>query len=264
MNLRRLGWLAVGLLGAAGCGLWKEAAPGEAQSPVSSLRATPWVSVERVVGPAQDEDRLPWVLAFHGLGDRADRFVRVFDGWDGPPARVVVLQAPDSRGDGFSWFPVRVGDGRPEVLEPAVRTQAAEVARFIDALAGERRVIGRPVVTGFSQGGILSLALARFHSDQVAAAVPVSGWWSERWLDGHGAPVTMAPTHVLHGEADDVLPWIPLRRSLDRLRAADAPVTYAGFPGVGHRVSSDMRRVWHRRIQEFLSEEVARQVVDPL
>ena len=50
------------------------------------------------------------------------------------------------------------------------------LAAFIRNLSRDRASVGRPVVTGFSQGGLLTLTLAIHHDDMVSSAFPLSSW----------------------------------------------------------------------------------------
>lgn len=229
------------------CACWGRAeetgdAPEIAQTTVPQ---PDFVVVERVFGAAEgDGVQLPWIVALHGRGGRADRFLDAFSGWDGPPVRVLAVQAPEPIGEGFTWFPVRVGENAPDVLEPAVQARADALAEAIPAWAQAYAVEGSPVVTGFSQGAMLSYAVGLRHPDRVAAAVPVAGWVVDALVVPHSPTGATAPIRALHGTADTVLPFVPTRRAVDRLRASGFDVTLQRFDGVEHAIPPTMRRAW--------------------
>ncbi len=258
--MRRVMLLALLL---TGCALGGQAAETPAK-PASDGVEPAFVVIDRVLGsPADPDAPLPWIVALHGMGDRADRFVHAFDGWDGPAVRLTVAQAPEPRGPGFSWFPVRVGEDRPDILTPAVEAQAAALASAFGVWDDTRAVDGPPIVTGFSQGGILSFALGLRHPDAIAAAVPVSGWLPDGLVPPHPPAGSTVPIRALHGTADTVLPFVPVRRGVDRLRAAGFDVTLQPFEGVGHAIPPAMRAAWWSALADATRTHAGRHTVAP-
>jgi phospholipase/carboxylesterase len=206
--------------------------------------------VERVTGGARPEDTLPLIIAVHGLGDRPEHFVRFLEGLPFP-ARVVAPQGPTARGRGFSWFPVAQLPPVPDdpVREQGIRESAAKLADLARWLAAHRPTRGRPVITGFSQGGILSYAVAARHPDAIAAAVPVSGALPAKLRPARAAAV---PVRAFHGEADDVIPFAADDETVKALRAAGADVTLKSYPGVRHAIPAAMRADLYETLASLL------------
>lgn len=212
----------------------------EGKADTSRPEPAPLEFVERVTGGASGDATLPLVIAVHGLGDRPERFVRLFERLPFP-VRVVAPRGPAKHGRGYSWFPVRRLPPDPNDAEmvAGIRASAERLAALARWLAKHRPTRGKPVVTGFSQGGMLSFALAVHHPDAIAAALPVSGALPPALLPE--GPVTR-PIHALHGTADRVVPF----RHGEATARAIAAVTkeesrLQRFPGVGHTVSPEMR-----------------------
>jgi phospholipase/carboxylesterase len=202
----------------------------------------------RYSGGASAGEKLPLVLAIHGLGDRPSRFglMRGFPA----KARMILPRGIDKHGAGFSWFPIRVRGGRDvDKLAAAVETAADKLAAMMVLLTERYPTRGKPIVTGFSQGGMLSFALAARHPGKVALAVPVSGWLPAPFSVGT-APDRPPPLVALHGDADQILRIGPTRDSVTRLRDAGFQVELIEYPGVPHTVSPAMRRELFRRIAE--------------
>jgi pimeloyl-ACP methyl ester carboxylesterase len=99
----------------------------------------------------------PVVVMVHGLGGNLRNFYRLIDEL-AATCRVVAVDRP---GSGYS----RMLSGE----HPALRAQAAIIARFLHTLD-----LQRPVLVGHSMGGALSLALALEHPDCVRALVLIS------------------------------------------------------------------------------------------
>jgi len=219
------------------------AAPSAPRPPISSAQAPRpgLVRVELVKGGAAPTDALPLIVALHGLGDDAQNFSAVFDGLEAR-ARVVVLQAPTRHGAGWSWFATRREAGGVTAPTAGLVAAAELVAAEVRAIVAARPTAGKPVVTGFSQGGMLSFTLALRHGELFARAVPVAGWLPEP-LWPAVAPPGAAPIVALHGDADDVLPVAPTRAGVAHLRGLGLEVELRGFHGVRHSISREERAV---------------------
>jgi phospholipase/carboxylesterase len=197
--------------------------------------------LEIVTARADPASELPLVMAIHGLGDRPENFAPVLADLD-EPARLIVPRALSAYHGGFSWFPFR-GELRDEAVEKGVVAAAQALAKALDALQKTRPTRGRPIVTGFSQGGALSFALAVLHPTSVAAAIPVGGWVAFPLpLPKAAAGAPRPPITALHGAADSLIPVSPTRASVTSLRALGFQAELREFPGVGHSIPEPMRR----------------------
>ena len=159
--------------------------------------ALPLAYVEHVLG-AEAEDT-PWVLAIHGLGDRPDAFWRVLEGAP-EPLRIVAVQAPDPWGRGFSWFPY--GQVSAAEREAGMRASTERLSDFLRAWKERHPLAPKPVVMGFSQGGMLSFALALRHPDQLSLAIPLGGLLPEALLAESPPAGPKPPIRALHGAED--------------------------------------------------------------
>lgn len=194
-------------------------------------------------GAAPDE-ALPVVVALHGLGDNPASFRLLLE--DLPArARVVIPRAPMPHGaDGFSWFDFRGAAGDETLLSRGVADAAGRLAQLIASVATRRGGPARVVVTGFSQGGMLSFTLAASHPDRVAAAVPIAGYLpSPLWPSSRPTVRPLPKVLALHGEADRVIPLESARWSVEALRGNGYDATLRSFPGVKHSISTEMRSV---------------------
>jgi phospholipase/carboxylesterase len=196
--------------------------------------------LELLRGGATPQQPLPMVVLIHGRGDRPRpewlEAIRLE-----LPARVVLPQAPTPAGDGFSWFPFRLGENEPSVLARGIDEACERLAGALVALRAARPTLGKPIVSGFSQGGMLSFALALRHPELIEQAIPVAGglpepMWPSSPVDRTRAP----PIRALHGTADPVVPFAPTQRLVEHLRARGYDATLQSFPGVGHAIAPEM------------------------
>jgi phospholipase/carboxylesterase len=199
------------------------------------------VRLELVTGGASAEEALPIIVALHGLGDRPEAFARVFD--DLPlRARVVIPRAPLAyEGGGFAWFHARTREGDPERISQELTAAAEMVDRLLAELVQQHEQ--RVVLTGFSQGGMLSFAVAAKHPDRIAAAVPIAGWLPSHLLPA-GRPARAPLVRAMHGSADPLVPLSLDRETCDRLKELGYDVELLTFEGIDHSLSLEMHRVW--------------------
>lgn len=194
---------------------------------------------------ATPQARLPWIVAFHGLGDNPRGFAQLFTDL---PLRVHVylVRAPLPYGAGYDWFGERV-TGDPERLTLAIQQRLSELSTLLDELARQPQNEGSAIVTGFSQGGVLSFAVAAAGLDNVRAALPIAGWLPPRLA----AAGTAVPVYAFHGEADQVVPFAATQRMVSAWQGRERTVEYRTYPGVAHTISWDMRREWVARLVEL-------------
>ncbi|WP_437750965.1 alpha/beta hydrolase [Sorangium sp. So ce1389] len=244
--------------GAADTGLQAPRAAPAASTAVSTAPATPAAPVaveylEEVTGGADRGEALPLVVAIHGLGDRPESFAGLLSGADFK-ARLIVPRGLTPYHDGYSWFALQQTLGSDDVGQGILRAAGA-LAATLERLAAERPTRGKAVVTGFSQGGALSFALALHHPRVVGAAFPVGGWVPPSVVPGAGAVDPATPALVaLHGEADRRVPIGPTREAIATLSRLGVKAGLEAYPDVGHTVSAEMRRDLVRLIRGAIGE----------
>jgi phospholipase/carboxylesterase len=205
--------------------------------------------VELLTGGASPKDELPLIVAIHGLGDNPNAFSGIMRGFSGQ-ARVLAPAGPTPYGGGFSWFPYRPGRTDAE-LSAGIHAAADRVAQFLRWAAQARPTSGRPIVTGFSQGGMLSFALAVEHPELVAGAYPMGGMLPRGlWPD---AKASFPPIVAFHGDADPIVSFDADRETVERLRQLGAHAELRTYDGVRHAVPPPMRRDLFAALGEAVS-----------
>jgi phospholipase/carboxylesterase len=194
--------------------------------------------------PQDADESAPLVVAVHGMGDKPDAWI---DTWKTFPAKVQIAlpRAFTRYGDGYSWFDLHDGMTDDE-LGAAVGAAEEKLWKGIAKLAGARR----PIVTGFSQGGILSFTMAARHPDAIASAFPVSGSCPGPLLPKNHARA--APLVALHGTADNVLAYQWGSGAVNAFKEQGNDATLRSYAGVGHTITPEMRADLWSEIQKAL------------
>ena len=160
-----------------------------------------------------------------------------------PDTVFVAVDAPTpsvANPSGLQWFPIPWLDGSTEaaMVEELVRS-AKLLDAFIDKiLADEGLDPDRLVIFGFSQGTMMGLHVAPRRADPVAGIVGFSG---RLMFPGCIADEAKSrPSALLvHGDADEVVPFAELGAATEALQAASFEVSSHVMEGTGHGISPD-------------------------
>lgn len=246
-----------GLVLLAACSLTREPAPPTALPSVAAPPTTPppvtpetpvrLGFVTRVTAGADAHARLPMIVAVHGLGDRPEDFATLFDALPFA-ARVVALRGVTPYGDGFTWFPPGEADRDPAAFLAATRAIAAD----LPALTRRFPTCGAPVLTGFSQGAMLTLAVAAHAPSALRAAIPLAGRLPAAALPTAAPAAPLPWVTALHGMSDARIAFDQGDESVRALRRLGFAATMRPFEGVGHTVSPAMRAVLFDELRRAL------------
>lgn len=174
-------------------------------------------------------------LLLHGAGERGEAMRPLAEALREafPAAAIFAPDAPQpgDRGAGRQWFSTIDLDAATRIE----RVEAALPALRDWVRAMQQRTGAGPAATsiaGFSQGAILALELARLE-DGLAGRILAFGGRYARLPDRAPAASTL---HLLHGEADDVIPVDHARLALQHLAVLHGDATIDVAAGVGHRL----------------------------
>lgn len=185
--------------------LWASALPAQ-RTEGGRMR---WDGVERTftvrIPRSVDSTRtVPLVIVLHGRGGGGERLMR----WSGFDAKAdaegFLLVAPDGTGDPRGWY---TGFSPGGVID-----DVGFVGALIDTLSGRYPVDrARIYVAGHSNGGVLAHRVAADLSSRIAAAAVVAGTIGARPAGGSltriDPPRGPVPLMIIHGDADDVVPY---------------------------------------------------------
>lgn len=187
------------------------------------------------------------VLLFHGVGASASSLLPLAQQvaqWQ-PGAVVVSVQAPHAAGHpgGWQWFSVQgvTPENRPARV-------AAAMPAFLQSVAGWQAELGltpdQTTLMGFSQGAIMSLAASQESTPPARTVVALSGRFP------HPPVRTSSGTqfHLLHGQADAVVPAQASIDAHEQLQALGASATLDLIPGLGHGIDGAMLHRLRQRL----------------
>lgn len=212
---------------------------------------------EVVVGAASFDDELPLLVQIHGRASRPQ--LPRGDHRRAPPARLMIPRAPEPLGRGYTWFPVSVTEDLPDrVLAGHIRTRADELAPVIARFAEERPTEGRPIVSGFSQGGMLSMGLAVLHPELIDGAFPLAGWLPRELVDeglrrqvGREASV-FPPIRVINADRDPIIPVQETLATVAYMQSRGIDARCDVFAHDEHTMTGEMRRHFRSELRALI------------
>jgi polyhydroxybutyrate depolymerase len=195
----------------------------------------------RVPAAGDSARALALVIAIHGRGGSGQRMLR-WSGFDAKADREgFLLVAPEGTGNPRGWY---TGFGPGGSID-----DVGFIGALIDTLLAHYRVDrSRIYVAGHSNGGVLAHHIASDLSPRIAAAAVVAGAIGVRSATGVvtriETPRAPVPMLILHGDADDVVPY-------------DAPRS----PGRGAPLSAPETARWWARANECAVAEPVRDTI---
>lgn len=194
--------------------------PAFTQHTITHLGRTLAFALYRPAGGPPDA-KLPLIIFLHGKGECGNDNVRQTTVGLGPaltknpqrwPFIVALPQKPDTD---LPWAD----------LEP-------QVMALIDLVRAKHQVDDQRIyLSGLSQGGAGTWAIAAKHPDLFAAIAPICGYGDP---DTVAPPLVNMPIWTFHGDQDTVRPIEGTRKIVTALEARGAKPKFTVYPGVNH------------------------------
>lgn len=194
------------------------------------------------LAPASGGKARSLVVLLHGYGSNGDDLIGLAQAIRPmlPDTAFVAPNAPSRlphMAAAYQWWPI-------ETFSMAERSAGAQAAApgidaFLDhELTANNLTDDRMLLVGFSQGTMMALHVGLRRPKALAAIIGFSGMLvaPERLA---GEVQSKPPVLLIHGTADDVVPFRSLELAAETLGAAGIPIETHISPGVGHTVAPD-------------------------
>jgi phospholipase/carboxylesterase len=196
------------------------------------------------------------VVLLHGLGSDGNDLISLAPYWAPllPETEFLAPNAPfpcDMAPFGYQWFSFQ--ERTPTAVLAGVRAAAPFLDAFLDeALEARGLDESRLALVGFSQGTMMSLHVGLRRAKPVAGIIGYSGRLiAEETLAGELR--SKPPVLLMHGTADEIVPFDSLTLAEASLKALGVPVTTVQRPGLGHSIDE----IELQKGGEFLSTVLA-------
>ncbi len=201
------------------------------------------------------------VLFLHGYGADGADLLGLADplGPHLPDTVFIAADAPDrsmANPAGYQWFPIPWIDGSTDAAAAeGMRRSAKLLDAMIDRVLAEEGIDAEQLILfGFSQGTMMSLHVAPRRAEPVGGIVAFSGrlMTPERLTE---EMQSTPPVLLIHGDADDVVPFGEMQAAGEVLQGAGFTVYAHVMEGTGHGIAPDGLSVALAFIREHLGIE---------
>ena len=190
--------------------------------------------------PKIKNDKNPLLLLLHGYGSNEED---LFSFANELPDNYYVISARapfDMMYNSYAWYAINF-DADENKFSDIGQARASRdiIANFIDELVANYAIDDKNVtLIGFSQGCILSYAVALSYPEKVQRVVAMSGYLNTEIAvdDFKNNAVSQLRIFASHGTVDQVIPVDWARKSIPVLEDLGINVTYREYP-VGHGVA---------------------------
>lgn len=198
------------------------------------------LSLEHVLKPSKLEGKAPVILMLHGYGsDENDLFSFTPELSD--EYLIVSAKAPQQMMPyGNAWYDINFdADGDKFTNDEQAIASRDLIAKFIDEIVENYHADAKNVtLLGFSQGAILSYAVALSYPEKVQNVIALSGYiHASIYKQGYeNNDFSSLSIYASHGNVDQVIPVEWARKNKPFLDKLGIENTYSEFP-VGHGVN---------------------------
>jgi len=190
-------------------------------------------------GNSGRNDNLPMLVALHGNGDTAKNFYNTALDQLNAPARIVLLKGPIPQAGGSAW-PWNAAD---------YAQYGNAINEAIASLALRYPTIEKPILLGFSGGGMVAYYQAVKHGNSYSYIFPVSGKLSSDML-GEKPFRQGAKVLAFHGNKDSVVSISGGKRAISILQEHGVSVKLVEFDGGHHGIFTDMKPTITQAIEQ--------------
>ena len=154
---------------------------------------------------------------------------------------VISVRAPyDMQYGSYAWYAINFDADQNKFSDnDQARESSNRIAQFIDELTQNYPIDTKQItLVGFSQGAILSYAVALSHPEKVKQVVAMSGYLNQNIIaeDYLKNDLSQLRFFASHGVVDQVIPVEWARKTSPFLEKLGIAITYKEYP-IGHGIS---------------------------
>jgi phospholipase/carboxylesterase len=190
--------------------------------------------------PKNKLDKNPLLLLLHGYGSNEED---LFSFASELPEEYYVISARapyDMMYNSYAWYAINFDADENKFSDIGqAQTSRDLIANFIDEIVSNYAIDSNNVtLIGFSQGCILSYAVAVSYPEKVQRVVALSGYFNEEIATENFNENDLSKLKMFasHGSVDQVVPVDWARNSIPKIKDLGIDIEYKEYP-IGHGVS---------------------------
>ncbi|MBQ0117529.1 MAG: alpha/beta fold hydrolase [Flavobacterium sp.] len=191
--------------------------------------------------PSTIKEQNPLIVLMHGYGSNEEDLFS-FAPELPQDSYIISVRAPHAMPPyGNAWYAINFDADQNKFTDDAQAAESRDlIAKFVNEAVSTYKIDPKNVtLIGFSQGAILSYAVALTFPEQIKNVIALSGYFHEAIMPSNiteNPAVKALNFFASHGTQDQVIPVDWARRSKERLEGMGIAVTYCEYP-VGHGVA---------------------------
>ncbi len=196
------------------------------------------------------------VILLHGYGANGDDLIELGHQWSSflPDAEFLAPHAPFScemTALGYQWFSLE--SWHPDFLLEQLHLALPHLNKFIDVNLAKRGLSEDNLgIIGFSQGAMMALHVALTRALPCAGVIGYSGALIYGPTTGQEKK---SPVLLIHGDADEVVPYASMGKAEERLSSMGVPVQTYTCPAFGHGINQKGIEVGGHFLRKYLLKE---------
>jgi len=175
------------------------------------------------------------MIVAHGLGDSVAGFRWLPEAMQLPWLNYLLVNAPDPYYGGFSWYNLEEDSG------PGIERSRKLLFKMLDELAEKKFAPEKVVMSGFSQGCLMSIEIGARYPHRLAGIVGISGYVHQpgRLAQELAPTATQQRFLFTHGTQDTLIPIAQVRPQVEILRRAGLQIDWREFEK-GHTIAGEV------------------------
>lgn len=194
----------------------------------------------RVRRPLKQGDTTPVLFLLHGYGSHEEDLFS-FANYLPEEYLIISLRAPLNLGfGGYAWYSIHFNENQDKWSDEAEARKAQEILLYnIDYHLEQFKMEGHKVsLLGFSQGAILSWALALSHPERIDKIIALSGYVNDAIFEFAKKGLDQLRIFSSHGIQDPTLPIDWARKGIAQIEKKGLKIEYKEYPA-GHGINQD-------------------------
>jgi phospholipase/carboxylesterase len=165
------------------------------------------------------------MIVLHGLGDSTAGFHWLPEAMNLPWLNYLLVNAPDAYYGGYSWYDF-ANDSAPGVLR-----SRKLLFELLDAQRAKGFPTDQTILSGFSQGCLMTIEVGLRYPHKFAGLVGISGYVHapENVAKEMSALAKQQRFLVTHGYQDPIIPFAGVKKQIEDLRTAGINVEWREF-----------------------------------
>lgn len=195
--------------------------------------------------PAADRDSKKLMLVMHGLGDSIEGYRWIQEAIQVPWLNYLLVNAPDPYYGGFAWYDLYSNAG------VGIERSRKLLFALIEDLKKKGHKAADIVVSGFSQGCLMSMEMAMHYPERFAAIVGISGYVHEPETTEFSPVAKEQRILMTHGTQDPLIPIEAVRKQVAVLQKRGLKIEWREFVKA-HTIAGETEL---KVIRQFLADK---------